>query len=312
MSSSLVLADKVPQTLKEKLKSDYQLYEYSRLSADEIRRLAAEVRVIVASGESVVNAEFISQFPQAKLIAVFGVGYDGIDIHTATEKGITVTNTPDILTDDVADLGMALILSVSRQITAAEKFVEQGRWASVSFPLASKVTGKRLGIVGYGRIGKAVARRAKGFAMPIACFNNSPVTDPEVTRYDSLITLAENSDILVVCVSANPETRGLINRQVLTALGPTGILINISRGSVTDEDAVVEAITRGEIGGAGLDVFAHEPQVPAALLNRPDVVVTPHIASGTHETRAAMATLVADNISAYFSGQPLLTPVISR
>ncbi|ARU94781.1 2-hydroxyacid dehydrogenase [Tatumella citrea] len=312
MSSSLVLADKVPPALAEKLANDYQLYFYTKSSPEEIQAISEQTEIIVASGESTVNAEMISRFPNLKLIAVFGVGYDGIDVATATSKNIQVTNTPDILTDDVADLGFALILNASRRINAAQRFIEQGNWASGSFPLASKVTGKRLGIVGYGRIGQAVADRARGFSMPVACFSRHPVTDQDVKWYGDLTELAHNSDILVVCVSANPQTRGLINKQVLTALGPKGILINISRGSVVDEAALVDAITRGEIGGAGLDVFAAEPSVPEALLNRPEVVLTPHIASGTHETRADMAKLVIDNITAFQNGQPLLTPVTPK
>lgn len=307
--SVILRVEKVPQVLAEALALDHTLYEYSQLSAEELHAIAGEIQVILASGESKVEAALINQLPQLKLIAVFGVGYDGVDIHAAFERNIQVTNTPDILTDDVADLGMALMLNVSRRINGAQKFIERGGWQSGSYPLSTKVSGGRLGIVGFGRIGRAVAKRAQGFAMRIACFDRYPVESSEVTYYPDLVELAKNSDVLMVCASAGKDSMKLINRDVLAALGPNGILINIARGSVVDEDALVEAITQGTIGGAGLDVFANEPHIPQALLNRDDVVVTPHVGSATHATRTAMAKLVMDNIAAFYSGQALLTPV---
>lgn len=307
--SVILRVDKVPQVLADELALAHTLYEYSKLSAEQLQAIAGEVQVILASGESKVEAALINQLPQLKLIAVFGVGYDGVDIRAAAQKGVQVTNTPDILTDDVADLGIALMLNVSRRITGAQKFIERGGWQSGAYPQSTKVSGGRLGIVGFGRIGRAVAKRAQGFAMRIACFDRNPVESSEVTYYSDLLELAKNSDVLMVCASAGKESQKLINHDVLAALGPQGILINIARGSVVDEEALAEALTLGTIGGAGLDVFANEPQVPQALLNRDDVVVTPHIGSATRATRAAMAQLVIDNITAFYAGKPLLTPV---
>ncbi|VDR25326.1 Glyoxylate/hydroxypyruvate reductase B [Raoultella terrigena] len=307
--SVILRVDKVPQVLADELALAHTLYEYSKLSAEQLQAIAGEVQVILASGESKVEAALINQLPQLKLIAVFGVGYDGVDIRAAAQKGVQVTNTPDILTDDVADLGIALMLNVSRRITGAQKFIERGGWQSGAYPQSTKVSGGRLGIVGFGRIGRAVAKRAQGFAMRIACFDRNPVESSEVTYYSDLLELAKNSDVLMVCASAGKESQKLINHDVLAALGPQGILINIARGSVVDEEALAEALTLGTIGGAGLDVFANEPQVPQALLNRDDVVVTPHIGSATRATRAAMAQLVIDNIAAFYAGKPLLTPV---
>ena len=307
--SVILRVDKVPQVLADELALAHTLYEYSKLSAEQLQAIAGEVQVILASGESKVEAALINQLPQLKLIAVFGVGYDGVDIRAAAQKGVRVTNTPDILTDDVADLGIALMLNVSRRITGAQKFIERGGWQSGAYPQSTKVSGGRLGIVGFGRIGRAVAKRAQGFAMRIACFDRNPVESSEVTYYPDLLALAKNSDVLMVCASAGKESQKLINHDVLAALGPQGILINIARGSVVDEEALAEALTLGTIGGAGLDVFANEPQVPQALLNRDDVVVTPHIGSATRATRAAMAQLVIDNITAFYAGKPLLTPV---
>lgn len=305
----ILRVDKVPQVLAEELARDHTLYEYSQLSAEELNAIAGDIQVILASGESKVTAALINQLPELKLIAVFGVGYDGVDIHAAFNRNIQVTNTPDILTDDVADLGIALMLNVSRRINGAQRFIERGDWQSGSYPQSTKVSGARLGIVGFGRIGQAVARRAKGFAMRIACFDRSPVVSSEVTYYADLLELANNSDVLMVCASAGKESEKLINREVLAALGADGILINIARGSVVDEEALVEAITEGTLGGAGLDVFANEPHIPPALLHRDEVVVTPHIGSSTRATRAAMARLVIDNIAAFYAGQVVLTPV---
>ena len=307
--SVILRVDKVPQVLADALAQTHTLYEYSQLSAEQLQAIIEDVQVILASGESKVEAALINQLPELKLIAVFGVGYDGVDIRAAKARGIEVTNTPDILTDDVADLGIALMLNVSRRINGAQKFIERGDWLSGVYPQSTKVSGGRLGIVGFGRIGRAVAKRAQGFSMKISCFDRNPVENSEITYYPSLQELAKNSDILMVCASAGAETLKLINRDVLTALGPEGILINIARGSVVDEEALVEAISQGTLGGAGLDVFANEPHVPAALLNRDNVVVTPHIGSATRATRAAMAKLVMDNIAAFYAGEALLTPV---
>ncbi|MBS0847158.1 2-hydroxyacid dehydrogenase [Citrobacter sp. JGM124] len=307
--SVILRVDKVPQVLADALAQTHTLYEYSQLSAEQLQAIIEDVQVILASGESKVEAALINQLPELKLIAVFGVGYDGVDIRAAKARGVEVTNTPDILTDDVADLGIALMLNVSRRINGAQKFIERGDWLSGVYPQSTKVSGGRLGIVGFGRIGRAVAKRAQGFSMKISCFDRNPVENSEITYYPSLQELAKNSDILMVCASAGAETLKLINRDVLTALGPEGILINIARGSVVDEEALVEAISQGTLGGAGLDVFANEPHVPAALLNRDNVVVTPHIGSATRATRAAMAKLVMDNIAAFYAGEALLTPV---
>lgn len=305
----ILRVDKVPPSLAEELARDYTLYEYSKLSAEDLQAIAGEIQVILASGESKVESSLIEQLPELKLIAVFGVGYDGVDIHAAFSRNIQVTNTPDILTDDVADLGIALMLNVSRRINGAQKFIERGGWLSGAYPPSTKVSGGRLGIVGFGRIGRAVARRAQGFAMRIACFDRNPVNSSEVTYYADLLELAKNSDVLMVCASAGKESQKLINREVLAALGANGILINIARGSVVDEEALVAAITQGTLGGAGLDVFANEPHIPPALLNRDEVVITPHIGSATRATRAAMAKLVIDNIAAFYAGEALLTPV---
>ncbi len=309
MSSTILRVEKVPDALVDKLLPNYNIVELSKLSTGEKETIASDIVVILASGESKVDASLINQFPNLKLIAVFGVGYDGVDIHAAFQHGVQVTNTPNVLTDDVADLGMALMLATARQIVGAQRFIEHNEWQAKPYKLTTKVSGGRLGIVGFGRVGQAVAKRATGFAMDIAYFDKYPGQHSAFTFYPSIVELANNSDFLMICASGGPETANMINHDVLRALGENGVLINIARGSVIDEPALVDAISGGIIAGAGLDVFADEPHIPPALLNRDNVVLTPHIGSATRATRAAMADLVIANIRAFFTGAPLLTPV---
>lgn len=304
---SLILrANKVPQALVDGLSADNEIIALDRLQPEKYH----EIEIILASGESIVDDALINNLPHVRLIAVFGVGYDGIDIYAAQQRHISVTNTPDILTDDVADLAIGLMLSVARRINDAQRFIERGSWQNGSYPPAVKISGRRLGIVGFGRIGRAVARRAQGFDMQIGYYSRSQSAVEGVTYFPSLVSLAENSDVLMVCASGGKESHQLINKEVLDALGQDGIIINVARGSVIDEAALSEAINMNHIGGAGLDVFADEPHVPQAFYQRENVVITPHIGSATQATRAAMAKLVMDNIAAFQAGQPLLTPII--
>ena len=309
MSRTILRVEKVPDSLVDQLLPNHNIVELGKMSAEEIESVASDIYVILASGESKVAASLINRLPNLKLIAVFGVGYDGVDIHAAFQHGVQVTNTPNVLTDDVADLGMALMLTASRQIVGAQRFIENNGWHAKPYKLTTKVSGGRLGIVGFGRVGQAVAKRATGFAMNIAYFDKYPGANSAFTFYPSIVELAYNSDFLMICASSGPDTAKMINHDVLSALGKDGVLINIARGSVIDEPALVNAINDGTIAGAGLDVFAHEPNVPPALLNRDNVVLTPHIGSATHATRTAMADLVIANIKAFYAGTPLLTPV---
>jgi hydroxypyruvate reductase len=247
--------------------------------------------------------------PALEMISVFGVGYDGVDVAAARARGVPVTNTPDVLTEEVADLGMALMLSIARRIPQADKFVRAGAWPSGPFPLTRKVSGARLGIVGLGRIGQAIADRAAAFGMSIAYTTRTRRDDSAYTYYPSAEALAAEVDFLMVITPGGEGTRGLINAQVLAALGPKGYLVNVARGSVVDQPALIHAVTTGVIAGAALDVFADEPNVPVELRECDNVVLTPHMASGTWETRGAMADLAFANLAAHFAGKPLLTPV---
>lgn len=274
-----------------------------------LEKLAPEIHAVIGGGESRIPAELIAQLPALKVISIMGVGYDGVDVEAAKARGVMVTHTPDVLNDDVADLALALMLGAARQLPAADRHVREGQWSkSGAMPLARKMSGARLGLVGMGRIGQAIAHRALAFDMSISYTARNPRDVPY--RYlPSAKELAAEVDFLVVITPGGAATKHLINAEVLQALGRDGILVNVARGSVVDEDALVDALERGVIAGAGLDVFANEPNVPERLLKQSHVVLTPHVGSGTGQTRRAMAELAFNNLEAHFAGEPLLTPV---
>ncbi|MDP4621606.1 MAG: 2-hydroxyacid dehydrogenase [Hydrogenophaga sp.] len=271
--------------------------------------LAPRLVGLAASGESKVPGSLMAQLPALKVVSVFGVGYDGVDIASARERGIAVTHTPGVLSDDVADLALALMLAVARSIPRADQHVRTGRWPQGGLPLGRKVSGARLGIVGLGRIGQAIAQRAAAFGMSIAYTTRTEKPDTGFTYFPNAQALAAAVDFLVIITPGGAGTRHLINTEVLAALGSEGYLINVARGSVVDEDALVAALTAGSIAGAGLDVYANEPHVPEALWTLPNVVLTPHMASATVQTRQAMADLAFANMVAGVEGQPVRTMV---
>lgn len=309
MKPTLLLLSPLPADLNEYLAARFNCYQQSQLDEQAAIALAPAVRGIVATGESVLTREEIASWPALKIIAVLGVGYDGIDLTAARDHGVRVTHTPGVSTEDIADFAMALLLSATRQLLPADRFVRQGRWTSGRYPLTRRVSGGRLGIIGLGRIGRAVAVRAEAFGMSIAYTGRTPKNDVPYRWYEDLRALAANVDFLVVCAKGGSETDALVNAAVLDALGPTGVLVNIARGSLIDEDALINALRDGRILAAGLDVFRDEPNVPAALLELPNVVLSPHMASTTEGTVRAMADLLLDNLAAHFEGLPLLTPV---
>ena len=305
----LVVAKLWPRYM-EALQGAFVVHDRTHLNdAAQFASIAPRIRGIAASGESKVDAALLAQLPALEMISVFGVGYDGVDVAAARARGVPVTNTPDVLTEEVADLGIALMLSIARRIPQADKFVREGRWPQGPFPLSRKVSGARLGIVGLGRIGQAIADRAQAFGMSIAYTTRNRRDDVSYAYHANAEALARAVDFLMVITPGGAGTRGLINAQVLAALGAKGYLINVARGSVVDQPALVHAITTGVIAGAALDVFAEEPHVPAELREHDNVVLTPHMASGTWETRGAMADLAFANLQAHFAGKPLLTPV---
>lgn len=306
---SILLLSRFPDECCERLREHFDCYEYAQLDNNQLLALAPRLRGIVASGESSVTRDLIARLPALEIISVLGVGYDGIDIEAAREHAVCVTHTPGLSTDDIADFAMALLLSATRQVVAADKFVRRGDWTVGRFPVTPRVYGGRIGIVGLGRIGRAVAVRALGFGMSVAYTSRTPKTDIPYYWYDNAQELAANVDFLVVCASGGSTTRALIDEAVLAALGPSGVLINVARGSIVDEDALVQALRERKILAAGIDVFCNEPHIPEAFFSLDNVVLTPHMASTTGATLRAMLDLTFDNLAAHFSGQPVLTPV---
>ena len=272
--------------------------------------VAPRIRAVAAGGDSRVDAELIARLPALEIVSVMGVGYDGIDVAAARARGAVVTHTPDVLNDEVADLAIGMMLCAARQLPAADRYVRAGDWeARGPMPLARKMSGARLGIVGMGRIGQAIATRAAAFGMPIAYTARSAKPALPYRFVASVEALAAESDFLAVITPGGAGTRHLVDAAVLKALGPKGILVNVARGSVVDEAALVDALEQGTLGGAALDVFEDEPRVPARLKALPHVVLAPHIGSATHATRQAMADLAFANLEAQLAGRPLPTPV---
>ena len=305
----LVVAKLWPPML-EALQAAFTVHDRTHQSDPAVfAKIAPSIRAISGSGESKVPASLIAQLPALEMISVFGVGYDGYDIAAARVRGVPVTNTPDVLTDEVADMGLGLMLAIARRIPHADKYVREGRWPGGPMPLARKVSGARLGIVGLGRIGLAIAQRAAGFGMNISYTTRTARPDVPYRYFASAVALAAEVDFLMVITPGGAATKGLINAEVLKALGPQGYLINVARGSVVDQTALIKALQEGVIAGAALDVFEDEPNVPEALRMMDNVVLTPHVASATWQTRHAMADLAFGNLQAHFAGMPLLTPV---
>ncbi|MFO1057088.1 MAG: 2-hydroxyacid dehydrogenase [Dongiaceae bacterium] len=306
----LILAPMMARVL-ETLERDYQAHRL--WTAPDKAALLAEIgpriRAIATTGGRGAEAALIAQLPALEIISCYGVGVDAIDLPAARARGIAVTNTPDVLTDDVADLALALLLATSRRICAADRHVREGRWLKGDMPLTRKFSGSRVGIVGLGRIGQAIARRCAAFDCRIAWHGPRPKPDAPYPHVASAVDLARDSDFLVLACPGGAATRGLVNAAVLDALGPEGVLINISRGSVVDEPALVAALLEKRLGGAGLDVFVDEPRVPPALLDLENVVLLPHVASATVETRGKMGDLVIGNLANHFAGKPLITQV---
>ncbi len=276
-----------------------------------VAEVGPKVRAIVTTGERGATRALIERCPALEIVSCFGVGTDAIDHAACREHGVPITNTPDVLTDEVADMGLVLMLSLLRQIPAGDRWVRDGRWVSEgTMPLTRCARNKTLGILGLGRIGRALARRAELLGMKVTYHGRRPQSDVSHRYYDSLVDMARDADVLALCLPGGAETRAIVTAEVLDALGPEGYLVNIARGSVVDEPALVTALVERRIAGAALDVFADEPNVPEALLELDHVILQPHAASGTVETRDAMAQLVVDNLAAHFAGRPLLTPVV--
>jgi hydroxypyruvate reductase len=312
MNPEIVVLSPIPRSLAEALEASYPTHHEWR-GEPVPPEAAGRILGMVTSGTKGADSAQLARFPNLGICACFGVGVDAIDLDAARSLGIAVTNTPDVLTDDVADLAIGLALSVLRRICVGDRFIRSGAWAAgqaaAETGFGRALSGRRLGILGLGRIGKAVAHRAKAFGMEIAWHGPHPKPGIPWLRHPDPASLAAWSEVLVVACPGGDATQGLVDAGVIEALGPDGILVNVARGSVVDEPALVDALVSGRLGGAGLDVFRDEPDVPESLLPLDNVVLTPHRGSATTETRDAMARLVLGNLRAFFAGRPLPTPV---
>lgn len=312
--SEILLVGPYPEWDLVELEKDYsvrKLYETSDPDAF-LKEHGDNIRAVATRGELGASASLISKLPNLELISVYGVGFDAVDLAVCRERGIRVTNTPDVLTNDVADLGVAMMLVQSRGMIGAERWVQDGSWAAKGlYPLKRRVWGRKAGVLGLGRIGFEVAKRLRGFDMDIAYSDVSekPYADG-LTYVADPVALAERSDFLFVTLAASAATRHIVSKDVIEALGPDGMLINISRASNIDEAELLDALETGKLGSAALDVFEGEPNLNARFLKLDNVLLQPHHASGTIETRKAMGQLVRDNLAAHFAGTPLPTPVL--
>lgn len=301
---------------EEPLNQAFTLHRYFDAAdkASFLAEVGPRIRGIATRGDLGANAAMIAACPNLEVISVYGVGYDAVDLDACRARGIRVSNTPDVLTKDVADLAVALMLAQSRGIPTAERWARDGSWtAKGGFPLQRRAWGRRAGILGLGRIGFEIARRLKGFDMQIAYSSRSPKAEAEAEGMVFIadpVELARQSEVLFVALAATAETRHIVGREVLAALGPEGMLVNISRGSNVDEEALIEALKARTLGSAALDVFESEPVFDARFLTLDNVLLQPHHGSGTFETRKAMGQLMRDNLTAHFSGAPLITPVL--
>ncbi|MBV9151875.1 MAG: 2-hydroxyacid dehydrogenase [Alphaproteobacteria bacterium] len=275
-----------------------------------LNNLADRVRGVGVYALHGCSGEIIEALPRLEIIACMGIGVDRIDLACAKARAIHVTNTPDVVTEDTADIALGLMLSVERRLMEGDRFVRRGNWLKGELQFGRALRRRKLGIMGLGRIGAAIAARAAAFGMEIAYQGPRRKPDVPYRYFADPVALAEWSEILAVSCPGGEATRNLVNRRVIEALGPEGTLVNIARGSVLDEVALVEALQSGRLGGAGLDVYANEPRVPEALFAMDNVVLSPHIGSATHDTRKAMGDLTVENLLAHFAGRPLLTPVV--
>jgi D-3-phosphoglycerate dehydrogenase len=311
MKPGLLVAGELPAWDLEALtdRFDVHLYYAAEDKAAMLARGRDTIRAICTKGEVGADAAMMDALPKVEIIACYGVGYDLIDVPAAKARGIRVTNTPDVLTEEVADMAIGLLLAAARRIPAGDSWVRDGSWATKgSFPLTTRVWGRSIGIVGLGRIGGAIARRAAAFGMRIA-YSARQKKDVPYEWYPTPAALAPHVDVLMVAAAGGPSTKGLVDRAAIEALKPGAIFCNVSRGTVVDEAALLDALRAGRIGAAGLDVFLNEPNIDPAFLAFDNVVLQPHAASGTVETRKDMGRLMRENLEAQMDGRPLPTPV---
>ena len=312
-SAVVLLLGQTPPWLEEPLRAAHEVLALPPDEPERSRLLdgdGARVDVLAVSGRALVDNDLLTALPRLRLIANLGVGYDNVDVDAAVRRDVVVTNTPDVLTPAVAELAIGLAIATVRRMVTADRYVRAGRWATEGpFPLTGQLSGRRVGILGLGRIGRAVAVGLEPFGCRISYHNRRAVPGASYTYAPSVRNLAATTDVLVVTIPAGAATRRIVDRAALEALGPGGILVNVARGSVVDQDALVELLTDGRLGGAGLDVYIDEPYVPDALTRLDSVVLLPHVGSATTTTRHAMADLLVRNIATFVATGSALTPV---
>ena len=275
-----------------------------------LREADPQVRgIAVSGGHTRIDGAFVDRFPKLEIVSSFGVGYDHINAAELAQRGVVVTHTPDVLTGEVADLALGLLIATVRQLPQVDRYLREGKWLKGAYPLTATLRERKVGILGLGRIGKAIAKRLEACDLEIEYHGRKPQPEVAYRYHPTLLGLAESCDVLMVVASGGAETRHIVNQQVLEALGPDGIVINVGRGSVIDEAALISALRDRKILSAGLDVFEDEPRVPAELIAMDHVVLLPHVGSASVHTRNAMGQLVVDNLVSWFGGQGALTPV---
>ncbi len=309
MSLPVLLRCPLMPEIQKKLEADYDVQRFFDMTDPALDRVADDIKAVVTGGHLGAPGDVLGRLPNLEMVAINGVGFDKVDLDMAKARGIRVSNTPDVLTADVADLAIGLTLALTRKISEGDRHVRAGAWLDGNIGLGRKFSGLRFGIFGLGRIGKAIARRLTGFDVEIA-YCDIERSEADLPYYNSVAALAAEVDVLIVAAAASSSTTAIIDETVLDALGKDGLLVNVARGSIVDQPALVQAITSGAIAGAALDVFADEPNVPAELIVSNRTVLTPHIASGTVDTRLAMGNLMLANLDAFAKGKALITPVI--
>lgn len=311
MKTEILMIGPLMAHVQETFDRDYTVHRYWEAADRDalVAEAGPRIRAIATDGHFGASRALMERLPNLEIIVCLGVGYDAIDVDSATERGIPVTNTPDVLNDAVAELALGLMVGLCRRIPASDRYVRDGGWLTGTYPLTAEIAGSKVGILGLGRIGKEIAARCAAFKMDIAYHGRAEQPDQPYRYYPDLVEMARDVDWLVAIAPGSDATRGIVSRAVMEALGAQGCLVNVARGSLVDEPALVELLQAGRLGGAALDVFADEPRVPDALLAMDNVVLAPHVGSATHKTRRAMADLVIDNLAAHIAGKPLLTPL---
>ena len=307
----LLIASPMMPMIEEQLDKHFTVERlYKAADKDKLlSEFGPKVRALAATPGAKIDATLMGKLPKLEMVGAFGVGYDSIDAKWAGQNGIVVTNTPDVLNEEVADTALGLLLATIRQFPQADRYVRAGKWTEKPFPLTVTLQDRTVGVVGMGRIGKAIAKRLEAFNAPVVYHSRNKADGVSYKHYPDLKQMAKDVDVLVVITPGGAATKHLINKEVLEALGPNGIVINVARGSVIDEKALIDALREKKILSAGLDVFEEEPKVPQALIDMDQVVLLPHVGSASVHCRNLMGQLVVDNLVAWANGKPPLTPV---